>query len=73
MDPRDDDIEFDFFDEPEGRTARIFATLDAHAVTAIVLNRNPEFSLPISNDMYDALALRYPASADVGHFQVRWR
>jgi hypothetical protein len=64
---------FDFFDDPEHRTERVLSSLDGHGVTAVVLNRNPEFSLPISNDMYDALVLRFPASADVGHFQVRWR
>jgi hypothetical protein len=64
---------FDFFDDPADRTARLLAALDRHGVTAIVLNRNPEFSAPISNAMYDVLSARFPSSAEAGHFQVRWR
>lgn len=64
---------FDFFDDPTDRMNRVYAMLDARGITAIVLNRNPEFSAPISNDAYDELVRRYPESADVWHFQVRWR
>jgi hypothetical protein len=64
---------FEFFDDPSGREQRLLAALDEHAVTAIVLNREPEFSPPITNEMFAQLARRYPAWADVGHFHVRWR
>jgi hypothetical protein len=64
---------FDFFDDPDGRTARILGTLEQHGVTAIVLMRSPSFSEPITADLYTELVKRYPFSADVGRYQVRWR
>jgi hypothetical protein len=64
---------FDFFDDPDGRTARIVETLDGRGVTAIVLMRSPSFSAPIGPDLYAALAARYPFSADIGRYQLRWR
>lgn len=64
---------FDFFDDTTGRSARILSALDSHGVTAIVLNRAPAFSAPLSDDLIAALEQRYPFGADVGPFQVRWR
>lgn len=64
---------FDFFDDTTGRTARILGALDTHGVTAIVLNRAPAFSAPLSDDLVGALEQRYPFGTNVGPFQVRWR
>jgi hypothetical protein len=64
---------FDFFDEPGGRTGRVLAALDARGVTAVVLNRLPTFSPPLTPDLIARLEQRYPYAADFGPFQLRWR
>ena len=64
---------FDFFDDTTGRSARILSALDTHGVTAIVLNRRPAFSAPLSDDLIAAIERRYPFGANVGDYQVRWR
>ena len=64
---------FDFFDDPTGRTPRILQALDRHGVTAVVLNRAPQFSPQVADDLVAAIEERYPYGADVGKFQVRWR
>ena len=64
---------FEFFDNPEGQSDRVLRALAAHDVTAIVLNKQPEFSHGITMRLGQALVARYPESADVGKFQVRWR
>lgn len=66
---------FDFFDDPRQRGVRVLGALDAHGVTAIVLNRMPVFSPPLTNDhdLVAALEQRYPYAADFGPFQLRWR
>jgi len=64
---------FDFFDDPNGRTQRILAALDAKGVTAIVMNRLPAFSAPLTDDLIAPLEQRYPYAANVGPLQVRWR
>jgi hypothetical protein len=64
---------FEFFDDPVDRTARILRALDSHGVTAIVLNVRPEFSPAITKELAEELVKRYPNSANVGRFHVRWR
>jgi hypothetical protein len=64
---------FDFFDDTTGRSARILQALDSHGVTAIVLNRQPAFSPPPSDELVAVLEKRYPYAADIGPFHVRWR
>jgi peptidoglycan/xylan/chitin deacetylase (PgdA/CDA1 family) len=64
---------FDFFDDATGRTPRILEALDRHGVTAVVLNRAPQFSPQVADDLVAAIEQRYPYGADVGKFQVRWR
>lgn len=63
----------DFFDDPRQRGPRLLGALAAHDVTAIVLNRMPAFSPPLTNDLVVALEQRYPFAADFGPFQLRWR
>ena len=64
---------FDFFDDTQGRTARILAALERTGVTAIALNSDPQFTNGIPKDLVDALETRYPFGANVGKFQIRWR
>jgi hypothetical protein len=65
---------FDIFDEPDGRTARILAALDAHDVTIVVLNTKPNFSpATMDPELAAGLAARFPRAEMVGRFQVRWR
>lgn len=64
---------FEFFDEPDGQRERVLAALEAKGVTAIVVNRLPEFSRPIDSAMHRELARRYPWAMDAGKFEVRWR
>jgi len=64
---------FDFFDDNTGRTARILSALERHGVTAIALNRAPEFTAGIPEDLVNALEQRYPFGANIGKFQIRWQ
>ena len=64
---------FDFFDDPAGRDARILGALEQHGVTAVVLNRAPQFSANLTDAFVSEIERRYPLGADVGKFQIRWR
>jgi hypothetical protein len=64
---------FDFFDDEQGRTARILAALERTGVTAVALNSAPQFTAGIPGDLVAALEARYPFGANVGKFQIRWR
>ncbi len=64
---------FDFLDDTVGRDARIARELDAHDVTAVAINTTPEFSPPVDAALGESLRGRYPDSAVVGDFVVRWR
>jgi hypothetical protein len=64
---------FEFFEDSTNGTARVLRTLDAHAVTAVVLNGAPSFSPPITRDMFLQLAAKYPHARNIGPFQLRWR
>ena len=64
---------FDFFDDPEGRTARILSTLDRDSVHVAVINLKPGFSGPPPADLEAGLVQRFPNRITIGHFDVRWR
>ena len=64
---------FDFFEDSTGRNARVLGALDAHGVTAIVLNTIPWFSPQITRDMNAALVSRFPRMQTLGPYQLRWR
>ena len=64
---------YDFFDDPQGRTARVLEAIERHGVTAIVLNGQPEFSPALRDDLVAELERRFPFAANVGPFQLRWR
>jgi hypothetical protein len=66
---------FDFFDSPEQRSARVLSALEAHGVTAVVLNRFPAFSPDLRKDpiLLAAILRRYPYVEDFGSLELRWR
>lgn len=49
---------YKFFDDTTAHSARILAALDAHGVTAIVENRKPPFSAPLTPELLGALEAR---------------
>jgi hypothetical protein len=53
--------------------ARVLQALDSHGVTAVVLNRVPQFSPALADELIVQLEARYPFAANVGNFQLRWR
>ncbi len=64
---------FDFLDDPRGHDSRVLRAIGAHGVTAIALNSTPLFSAPIDPTLADSLRARFPDSAVVDNFVVRWR
>jgi hypothetical protein len=64
---------FDFLDDPRGHDSRVLRAIDSHRVTAIALNSTPFFSAPIDSALADSLRARFPDSAVVDNFVVRWR
>ncbi len=64
---------FEFFDDSTNTNDGVLRALDAHGVTAIVLNARPKFSRAVSESFYLQLAARYPFSQWVGPYQLRWR
>jgi hypothetical protein len=64
---------FEFFDDTTGRSARIIRALDEHHVNLVVLNIAPQFSPRIPVELYRQLATRYPNSAFVEPYLIKWR
>jgi len=64
---------YEIFDDTAGRTDRILALLDARHITAVAVNRWTIFSGRPDPRLLAALRERYPDSAAVWHFIVRWR
>jgi hypothetical protein len=63
---------FDFFDEPVGRKEAILDGLERHGVKVIVICAQAQFSRR-DKALEAVLAERFPQSAVVGRFTVRWR
>jgi hypothetical protein len=64
---------FDFLDNPEGRNARILYALESSGVNTVTINKGEtQFSGPIDSALLESLEDRYPHSAEIGHFEVRW-
>lgn len=63
---------FDFLDDTSGHDARVISVLDARHVAAVAINTLPLFSRPINDQLAAALRARYPDSAVVDNFVVRW-
>ena len=49
------------------------ALIERHRIKLVVINREPHFSGPIDAGLQTALESRFPLSAVVGRFVVRWR
>jgi hypothetical protein len=64
---------FEIFDDSTNTDDRVLRALDAHGVTAIVLNARPPFSRGVSKRVFGQLAARYPMSEWIGPYQLRWR
>jgi hypothetical protein len=63
---------FDFLDDAGDHDARVVRAIDARHVTAVAINTFPMFSRPIDAPLAAALRDRYPDSAVVDNFVVRW-
>ena len=64
---------FEGFDFPQTPPAEILRTIDAHRITAIVINHHPPFSQELAADLEDSLARRFPLAQSLGQLEVRWR
>jgi len=62
----------DFLNVP-ARTGRIFATIESHGVHVVVLKDSSSTSGAIPAELRAALDARFPQSARVDHFEVRWK
>jgi len=61
------------FDNTAGRTNRVLAMLEARRITAVAISSWTIFSGRPDPELLAALQQRYPDSAVVWHFTVRWR
>jgi len=64
---------FDFFDDPQGHTARVLETVDSHHIQVVAIMRRTQFSPPMSRELVLALRERFPVGEQIGPFEVRWR
>ena len=64
---------YDFAEEPLDHTQRTLQLLESLNVNVVAINKKPQFSDEMSPDLENALAQRYPHSAEVGYFEVRWK
>jgi hypothetical protein len=64
---------YDFFDDPNARTARVLGALREKDVRVVAINTGPGFSKPVSGELRAALEREYPRVEGVGRFEVRWR
>ena len=63
---------FELFDDTTGRDTRILRALDEHHVNLVVLNVTPHYSARIPVELYRQLAKRYPNSAFVEPYLIKW-
>ena len=64
---------WEFLSDTAGRTERVLAALDEHAVTAVAIKQHPPFSGALPPELVDSLTSRYPHQAVLDRFVVRWR
>jgi hypothetical protein len=64
---------FDFFDDPNGKAARLQRILDDSRVKVVVVDRLPVFSGPLDPEILSMLETTYAHSQAVGRFVVRWK
>jgi hypothetical protein len=64
---------YDFFDDSAGHDQRVLSAIDSLNLTAVAINTEPRFSPPMDSVLSSALRARFPDSAVVYSFLVRWR
>lgn len=64
---------FDYAGGSSDRAGKVLQTLDTQNVNLFVINRHPQFSKPLSEELLHALEGRYPHDAELGQFEVRWK
>lgn len=64
---------YDFLGDPAAHEQLILRVLAEKNLRVVVLNDNPALSPRVSESVRDAIARRFPQSATVGNFEVRWR
>ena len=64
---------FAYADSQADRTITIMREIEALKINVVAINRDPEFSSTISNDLESELEKRFPYSAETGKFTVRWK
>jgi hypothetical protein len=64
---------YEFLRSPRRAVTETLELIDHHHINLIVINRTPFFSGPIDPALEMALESRFPHSAVVGRFVVRWR
>lgn len=63
---------YGFFAADDGEPDDILSTIRTNGIRAVAINREPDFSAPISSPISDSIAARLPRSERVGKFTVRW-
>jgi hypothetical protein len=64
---------YDFFDDPAQHDSAVIRVIDSLGVTAVAINRQPLFSHWMDSTLGTGLRTRFPESAIVDNFVVRWR
>jgi hypothetical protein len=64
---------FDTAEDPIGHTQRILQAIEELNVNVVAISKYRQFSSAMSPDLQGALEKRYPNSANLSTFQVRWR
>lgn len=66
-------IYFDFRRDPVQRDQAIRRVLENPSTRVAVIRSNPDFSGPLSSELYDLARRRYPRAYPYGPFELRWR
>jgi hypothetical protein len=66
-------IFFDFYEDSSVRTQRALAAIQLYNINLVVVNHNPPFAGPISDDLKAKLEHEFLNRADAGDFEVRWK
>jgi hypothetical protein len=64
---------FDAAEDTNSQSERTLKAIERLNVNVIAISKHPQFSGPLSPDLQGALERRYPNTAEVGTFQVRWK
>jgi len=64
---------YEFFDPVQPTPRQLLEHLTSTGVRVVVLNSRPEFSRPVSRELYTTLSEVYSQHTDVGWFRVLWK